>query len=136
MASLDSRVRRKTILLVEDHQDVREGFREILKWSGYQVREAGDGIEALRLIESEPPDVIVLDLSLPMLDGMSLRQDVAANSLTRDIPVIVVTGSAVADALRSSVDAVLRKPVSPEWLLAAIRDALHRSGSRPAQPNP
>src|SRR5688572_6224493 len=110
--------RAKSILIVEDHHDLRSMFRQALVFAGFIVREAGDGMEALRLIDEEAPDLIVLDLSLPFLSGAVVAQDVAAHAHTRHIPIVVVTASTI-DVPEATC--VLRKPVMPEALVKTVR---------------
>jgi DNA-binding response OmpR family regulator len=116
---------RKTILVVEDDEDLRRLFRTSLLLEGFEVIEAGDGLEALTLIDREPPDLVVLDLVLPTMNGVVVRQEIAAHALTREIPIVVVTGSAMnIDTL--DVDCVLHKPVTPEALVATVKRCLVR----------
>lgn len=116
---------RKSILVVEDDDDLRRIFRDSLKFSGFDVREAADGHDALQMIENAPPDVVVLDIRLPTLDGLSVRDELAANPRTKDIPVVVVTGAPV-DLRRLRGTKLLRKPVPPDDLVATVRASLHR----------
>ena len=111
------------VLVVEDNDDLRYIFRDSLKSAGFDVCDASDGPQALRMIDECRPDVVVLDLGLPTLDGMSVREELAAHPLTRHIPVVVVTGDdAAADRIKAA--RVLRKPVEPDRLIAAVRIAL------------
>ena len=99
-------------------------FRDALKFmGGFDVREAADGIDALRMIDEHQPDLIVLDVGLPMLDGLSVRDELASRSDTNEIPIIVVTGTSVDIAHLKDVP-ILRKPVLPDDLLASVRAAL------------
>ena len=117
------------ILVVEDDADLRRFFRTALAMSGYLVDEAADGIEALRIIESRTPDLVVLDLMLHALDGMSVQQELAARAITRNIPVVIVTGSDI-EIAGENVACVLRKPVMPDQLVRTVRQCLIRgSGS-------
>ena len=111
---------RKTILVVEDDRDLRQVFRDALKYAGYDVVEAADGPEALEAIAEAPPALVILDIGLRTLDGLSVRDEIAADARTRDIPVIVVTGMQV-DVDRLNATRVLRKPVHPELLLSVVR---------------
>jgi len=122
---------RKTILLVEDDQDLRRMFRTSLLLDGYDVLEAGTGLEALTRIDREPPDLVVLDLMLPTVSGVAVREEIAAHVLTREIPVIIVTGTAM-NVDHLNVECVLRKPIGPEALVAAVKRCLQRGvpGSR------
>jgi CheY-like chemotaxis protein len=109
----------RSILIVEDDYELRCMFRYALGVAGYSIREASDGIQALRQLELEQPDLIILDLGLPLLSGLDVQAEIAAHATTRDIPVVIVTGSnAHLDGVR--VDCVLRKPVSPEHVKAVV----------------
>lgn len=116
---------RECILVVEDDDDLRHIFRESLRYAGFDVQEASDGPAALLILEDSTPDAVVLDMGLPTLDGMSVRDEMAATARTRHIPVVIVTGATV-DATRVGTARVLRKPVTPEELVAAVRMCLAR----------
>jgi CheY-like chemotaxis protein len=112
-------LQQRSILIVEDDGELRRLFRFALGVAGYSVREAGDGIHALELIELEKPDLIILDLGLPLLSGLDVQQEIAAHGHTRDIPIVVVTASsAELDGL--GVDCVLRKPISPDDVVDVV----------------
>jgi DNA-binding response OmpR family regulator len=114
---------RKRILIVEDDADLRRLFRTRLTIEGFDVEETGNGLDALRTIENHAPDLVVLDLVLPGLDGVSISQEIAGRALTNQIPVVVVTGSSVPkSALR--VACVLRKPIDPDELVEVVRECL------------
>jgi DNA-binding response OmpR family regulator len=118
-------MRKKRILIVEDDVDLRRMFRTTLSMAGYDVEEAGDGIDALRMVESRLPDLIVLDLVLRALDGVSVQQELASRALTSQIPVVIVTGSTI-NTSALDVACVLRKPVMPDDLVKAVRHCLPR----------
>jgi DNA-binding response OmpR family regulator len=118
----------KRILVVEDNADLRRLFRTALCLAGFEVDEAADGIDALHLIENRPPDLVVLDLMLRSLDGMSVQQELAARAATSAIPVVVVTGSNL-EVSGINVSCVLRKPVMPDQLVATVRHCLVRGVS-------
>jgi DNA-binding response OmpR family regulator len=113
----------QSILVVEDDEDLRRVFRDSLRFAGFEVREAADGPAALRMIESSCPNLVVLDLGLPTLDGVSVREEIAAMAATRHLPIVIVTGLNVEGTLFKA-DRVLRKPVSPDQLVAIVRDCL------------
>jgi twitching motility two-component system response regulator PilH len=115
--------RRKRVLVIEDHDDLRSFFCVALTIAGYDVAQAGDGVQAIQQLEGHPPDLVVLDLRLPMFNGVEVRQDLAANVLTRDIPVVVVSGSPE-DLGDLKVDCLLKKPVTAETLVAAVQRCL------------
>jgi DNA-binding response OmpR family regulator len=121
--------RRNAVLVVEDNDDLRHLFRDRLKSAGFVVHEASDGMRALRLIEDAPPDLVVLDIGLPMLDGISVRDELAAHVETRDIPIVIVTGT-VDDVGRIKAARVLRKPVDLDELVAAVRALLPPGSGR------
>jgi CheY-like chemotaxis protein len=116
---------RKTVLIVEDDDDLRRMFRTALMIAGFTVEEAADGAAALYRIHHEPPDLIVLDLSLPTVSGLIVYQEVAAHAHTRQIPVVIVTGSSM-DLDHLAVPCLLRKPVDPEKLVSAVKDCLRQ----------
>jgi CheY-like chemotaxis protein len=114
---------RQTILVVEDDEDLRRLFRTALILAGFDVLEAGDGLEALLRIDQSPPDLVVLDIVLPRLSGIAVQQEIAAQAVTRQIPIVVITGSSLEpDAMQ--VACFLRKPVSPEQLVEAVERCL------------
>ena len=116
-------MRQKRILIVEDDADVRRLYRTTLAMAGYEVEAAGDGVDALHLIENRLPDLIVLDLVLRSLDGVSVQQELAARSCTSQIPIVVVTGSSI-DTRFLPVACVLHKPVMPDELVRAVKQGL------------
>ena len=120
------------ILLVEDDIALRRLYRTALLLEGFAVAEAGDGVSALRLIEHQTPDLIVLDIGLPTLSGVSVQQELAAHAETCSVPVVIVTGAPGSD--HSLARCVLRKPVEPERLVAEVRACL-RTGSTASDVN-
>ena len=115
--------RKQTILVVEDDEDLRRLFRTALTLSGYQVEEAGDGLEALQKIDQAPPDLVVLDLMLPQISGIVVQQEIAAHAVTRQVPIVIITGSTL-DLGDLKAACILRKPISPEELIATVRQCL------------
>src|SRR6187397_2404203 len=105
--------RKQTILVVEDDEDLRRLFRMALTLSGYEVEEAGDGLEALQKIDQSPPDLVILDVMLPNVSGLVVQQEIAAHVFTRQIPVVIVTGSGL-DLSDIRATCLLRKPISPD----------------------
>ena len=114
---------RQTILVVEDDEDLRRLFRTALILAGYDVVEAGDGLEALLRIDQAPPDLVLLDIVLPRLSGIAVQQEIAAQAVTRQIPIVVITGSAI-EPEGMQVACFLRKPVSPEQVVDVVRQCL------------
>ena len=108
------------ILIVEDDAPLRVMWRTALRFEGFTVVEAGDGLEALRLLDGSVPNLILLDLGLPNLDGVSVRKDISAQVLLRDIPVVIITGS-TEDLSDLHVPHVLRKPVTVEQVVRVVQ---------------
>ena len=83
--------------------------------AGYEVEEARDGLEALHMIENRPPDLVVLDLMLHALDGVSVQQELAARAVTRQIPVVIVTGSTSTSRARTSPASCASRSCRTSW---------------------
>ena len=116
------------VLVVDDFQDNREMFAEFLEISGYRVAQAASGEEALERAFSLGPDLIVMDLSLPGLDGWEATRRLKGDPRTRDIPVLAVSGHALATnqrgAFEAGCDGFIVKPCPPDKLLAAVEQHL------------
>lgn len=120
---------RQKILIVEDDEDLRRMFRTTLTLAGFDVTEAGDGLEALNHVDADPPDLVVLDLMLPGVSGVIVYQEIAAHAITRNIPIVVITGS---PTIESDLDVAcfMRKPISPDRLVEAVRTCLASGSGR------
>src|SRR6185295_15365995 len=116
------------VLLVDDYPDNRDIYVQYLTYSGLRVEEAENGHEALEKAFALLPDVIVMDLSLPGLDGWEATRRLKGDPRTRHIPVVVLTGHALAGhsqgAMDAGCDAFITKPCLPERLLEEIRTIL------------
>jgi len=121
---------RPRVLLVDDYPDAREMYSEYLAFSGFDVVEAGNGIEALQRAVDMTPDIILMDLSLPVMDGWEATRRLKADQRTASIPVVALTGHALAGisdgALKAGCDAFVTKPCLPEDLVKEIRKILDR----------
>ncbi|MGH9873748.1 MAG: response regulator [Pyrinomonadaceae bacterium] len=116
-----------TILIADDHDDNRELLLLLLSGAGYDVREARDGNECLRIARSEPLDLIVMDLSMPVLDGWGVLQELKADKRTLGIPCMAVTAHADLarnEALETGFLAYVSKPFSGDVLLKTIATLL------------
>jgi DNA-binding response OmpR family regulator len=120
----------RTILLVDDDVDLRRLFRTALAFSGFRILEAGDGLHALHILDTDPPDLVVLDLGLPVVSGHVVRQEIAAHAHLRDIRVVVVTGEP-GPHHGMNVACVLRKPVTAEQLIHTVRTCLASGHASP-----
>jgi DNA-binding response OmpR family regulator len=107
------------VLVVEDDMLLAGMYRSALRFAGFAVDIATDGVSALRLIDQRAPDVVVLDLHLPQLHGEAILQEITNRADLCDIPVIIVTGSDPSPAVAQAT-AILRKPCPPERLLSII----------------
>jgi CheY-like chemotaxis protein len=126
-----------TILIADDHDDNRELLRILLSGAGYNVLEARDGYECLALARDNPPDLIVIDLSMPVLDGWEVFQELKTDQRTRTIPCIAVTAHAELNrdkALETGFSAYVSKPFSSETLLKTIATVLANQESTGQSP--
>lgn len=114
----------KTVLIVEDRKDVREPFAEMLREHGYRVLEAGDGARAVELARSAKPDLILMDVSIPELNGFDATARLKASPETGDIPIVAVTALSYDDERSGAFDGYLAKPVTPRRLLREVRNYL------------
>jgi DNA-binding response OmpR family regulator len=121
-------MKRHRILVVEDDRSLANMYRMSLAFAGFDVASAHDGLTALQNIETNRPDLIVLDLALPRVHGNVILAELAANPDTCRIPVIVVTGSDMTHAA-AQASAILRKPCAPELLLTAVEQRLSSSNN-------
>jgi DNA-binding response OmpR family regulator len=116
-------MKRHRILIVDEDAAVRQLFRTVLALAGFDVETTADGLSALRSIDEGRPDLVVLDLALPRLDGGTVIRELRANHYTWSIPVIIVTGADDEFAV-SKAAGILRKPCSPEQLLRVVNSQL------------
>jgi two-component system cell cycle response regulator DivK len=116
------------VLLVDDYPDAREMYTEYLEFSGFQVVEAANGMEALQRALDANPDIILMDLSLPVMDGWEATRRLKADQRTAHIPIVALTGHALAGisegAKRAGCDAFVTKPCLPEDLVKEIKRVL------------
>jgi two-component system alkaline phosphatase synthesis response regulator PhoP len=115
----------KKILAVDDEKHIVRLIQVNLERAGYEVVTASDGKEALDKVASEQPDLVVLDVMMPVMDGFETLRNLKANPATREIPVIMLTAKAQdADVFRgwqSGVDCYLTKPFNPMELLSFVK---------------
>ena len=119
----------RTLLLVEDFEDVRTILKLLLQCDHYRILEAATGIEALNILKTESPDLIVMDLGLPELDGFETIRRIRQNEAFQDTPIIVLTAYtgpfSYQAALRAGGDYFMGKPVDFEELEELIHNILH-----------
>ena len=118
------------ILVVDDYQDAREMYAEYLQFSGFRVAEAKNGNEAVDQAFALKPDLILMDLSLPGMDGWEATRRLKADEATRHIPIVALTGHALAGASegarKAGCDSFVTKPCLPDALVAEIKRLLDR----------
>jgi two-component system cell cycle response regulator DivK len=118
----------KRILAIEDHEENRRLLRDLLTSVGYELIEAITGEEGVAIAEAQLPDLILMDIQLPGIDGYEVTRRIKANPALRHIPVIAVTSYALSGddvkALEAGCDAYVTKPFDPAELLAKIGEFL------------
>ena len=125
---------KKCVLCIEDEVEMIDLIRLILGRRGFDVKGAAGGREGVELVRKERPDLVLLDLMMPDMDGWEVYQQMKADETTRDIPVIVVTAKAqsidkVLGLHIAKVDDYIAKPFSPQELLTSIDNVLSRKNT-------
>jgi CheY-like chemotaxis protein len=124
------------ILIVEDHPTMREAMRLVLEGEGFDIDEASDGAQALSAVHQEPPDLVLLDMSIPGVSGPDVLAAVKRDPTTSEVRVIVVTATGEegrAAAMAGGADHYFTKPFSPIALLQAVEEVLGPEGAAPAR---
>jgi len=126
-----------TVLVVEDERDIRDVLRRYLERAGLSVLTTGTGAEAIRFLTSAPPDLVILDLGLPDLDGTDVLREI---QVAGHPPVLVLTARSTVDdrihGLQLGADDYVTKPFSPAEVVLRVKAVLHRSGGQPAHVGP
>jgi two-component system cell cycle response regulator DivK len=116
------------ILVVEDQEDNRTILRDLLGMAGYELIEAADGAEGVKLAQQEKPDLILMDIQLPVIDGYEATRRIKGDANLKATPIIAVTSYALsgdeAKARAAGCDGYVTKPFSPRELLAKVREYL------------
>ena len=116
------------VLVVDDYQDAREMYSDYLKASGFRVAEARTGIEAVAKARELMPDCILMDLSLPGIDGWEATRQLKADTSTTHIPIIAITGHtsefASRDAHAAGCSSFVLKPALPDAVVAEVKKAM------------
>jgi CheY-like chemotaxis protein len=115
----------QTVLLVEDNEDNRIIYSTVLRHLGYHVVEALDGMQAIELARSVKPDIVLMDISIPEIDGWEATRILRQDPLTKDLPIIALTAHALADdrerATAIGFTSYLAKPIEPRAVVAEVR---------------
>jgi two-component system cell cycle response regulator DivK len=118
----------KCILVVEDQEDNRRILRDLLGNAGFELIEAESGEDALSAVMKQRPDLILMDIQLPQMDGYEATRRIKSNSEMKEVPVIAVTSYALAGddakAVAAGCSCYVAKPYSPRALLAKVREYL------------
>ena len=118
----------KKILVVEDTEDNRQILRDLLGMAGYDMIEANDGAEGVVQATAHRPDLILMDIQMPVMDGYEATRRIKANPELKPIPIIAVTSYALSGdeekARAAGCDAYIAKPYSPRQMLAKVREIL------------
>jgi two-component system cell cycle response regulator DivK len=139
---MDTPTTQPLVLVVEDYQDAREMYAAYLSFSGYRVAEATNGVEAIEKTIELLPDIILMDLALPRMDGWEATRRLKLDERTKHIPIVALTGHALAGyaegARQAGCDAFVTKPCLPDALVAEIQRMLSAktdpgSGKKPAR---
>jgi CheY-like chemotaxis protein len=121
---------RGPILLVEDDAETRLAYRMLLEHAGWSVDEAGDGLQALRMVNGVLPSVVVIDISIPGVDGWEMARRLKLDERTCDVPVLLVTGHSLDEDRQRARDlgcaGYLVKPVAPLQLVEAVERLVER----------
>jgi len=125
---------KRSVLVVEDEEDIRELVSYTLEKEGYQVTSVASGEEALSIAESRPPDLIVLDLLLPGVDGLTVCQRLRSTPQTANVAIVMLTAKGeeadVVAGLNMGANDYITKPFSRNVLIARVRAALRNAGLR------
>ena len=118
----------KKILVVEDTEDNRQILRDLLGMAGYDMVEAHDGAEGVQKADEHRPDLILMDIQMPVMDGYEATRRIKANPDLKTIPIIAVTSYALSGdeekTRAAGCDAYIAKPYSPRQMLAKVREIL------------
>ena len=121
------------ILIVEDHPTMRDAMRLVLEESGYEVEDAADGGRGIEIVRGDPPDVLLLDLNIPVVSGEEVMETLKADPQTAGVRIVVVTATGEEGrqrAMARGADGYITKPFSPLALLRTVERVL--PGSAPS----
>jgi two-component system cell cycle response regulator DivK len=128
-------VANELILIVEDNEKNLKLMRDVLKFHGYRVSEAETGEDGVRRAREERPDLILMDIQLPGIDGVTALRQLRADAATRAIPAIAVTASAMTQdrqtIMAAGFEAYQSKPLNVKLFVAAVREILDQRAGRP-----
>ena len=125
---------RRRILLADDFDDAREMYAEYLQFHGYDVVTAADGNSAVEAARTQTPDIVLLDIRMPGMNGMDAMRVLKAEPSLGDVPIVALTARALSEerdaALKAGFDAFISKPVMPDQLLNQLETILSAHSRR------
>jgi len=125
------------VLLAEDFEDARELYRDYLEFSGFSVETASNGKDAIAQAIALQPDLILMDASMPVLDGWQATRELKSNPMTQHIPVLALTAHAFDDARQQAksvgCDGFVTKPCLPDDLVSRVRETLESGKTKKKQ---
>jgi DNA-binding response OmpR family regulator len=131
MLAMTAAEKQKKILVVDDDAEIREVLGGMLSQEGYSVAFSPDGAQALKRIKVDPPDLVLLDLNMPNMDGVAVCRMLRRDNSTRSLPIIMLTGKGEApeqvEGLDSGADDYIVKPYDPDDVKARIAALLRRA---------
>ncbi len=123
---------KKTILLIEDEKNVRQMVQRMLRKNGYEVREGVDGLDGLRILEALTPDLIIVDVMMPNLDGLTFTKALKTRAETKSIPVIFLTArgdpKSMIEGINVGAKSYVTKPFQMDDLLSKVGKVLNEKG--------
>ena len=128
------RPRPQRVLIADDSQDIREMWRRWLTARGFTVDEAVNGADAVEKVRLHPPDLVLMELWMPVLDGLEATRELKADAATASVPVVAVSSQrsllGAAQAKAAGCETFLAKPLDPEALLETVRESFARLAGR------
>lgn len=122
-----------SVLVIDDDIEIRHMMGMLLAFEGWETIIASDGVEALAILEQQLPDIILLDVMMPRMNGILFCRELRNNEKTADIPVIILSGKTTAEAIAEGMDAganlYLTKPTSPQKILGYLKELLGDSSN-------
>lgn len=116
------------VLVVDDYEDTRDLIRFLLEMYGYEVSEATNGIEALESVNRQVPDLILMDISMPRMDGLTAARKIRSQPRFAKLPIIAITAQSEGfrkPAMEAGCDALISKPIDIDDLRPVINKHLH-----------